>query len=1108
MNAPSVPDTSRCKRCGAALEDGRARDACPSCALESALDTGLDTGARSDGVLRTDAAVASAERGAGAGDDEVCTATTGQRFGDYELIEEISRGGMGVVFRARQVSLDRLVAVKMLPFGSLASREIVQRFRTEAAAAASLQHPNIVAIHEVGFHHQQHFFVMDYVAGRSLAEMVQDGPLSPKRAAKYVKTIAEAIQYAHERGILHRDLKPSNVLIDEHDQPRITDFGLAKRLQKDTELTLSGQVLGSPNYMPPEQATAHRGAVGKRSDVYSLGAILYQLLTGRAPFVASTVAETLAQVQTAEPVSPTVLNPHLPRDLKTICLKCLEKEPARRYQTAQELAEDLGRFLAGETIRARPIGPAGKALRWCRRRPVIAGLAAALVLVFLLGFGGVAWQVQRATQSRDLAQGRLYAAQMRLAHAAIQEGKTGRAKAMLQALRPALGERDFRGFDWRYLYRLCLDSPSEVFATNATGFRSIAFSPDGGLIALGTRDGFVELFDARTRQRLKSWRAHPAGIDRLAFYPRTNSWLATVSGLGCGSLKLWDISRGNLLGSVKVARAQPADFAFSPRGTYLVTQSTNIESVNIWTFDTGTPGSGPRLILKTNLDFAGPAAFSPDERTLAVCNRIKREPPWVNIVLHDLVDGTQAYLPVIHSDLIYAVAFSPDGSLLATGATDEQVVLWDVQRRTNIWTRRLECAYVASVVFGRDGRELLVGDFDQNVRSYNVSSSVQVRAWPGHSAGVNQVVTAPDGLSFVSVSDDGTARIWPLQNRSPASANRTPKPFTTIFSREDTQWTKERKLAPVIGFAVCPGQDVVALSDQFRLALYDVRAGGVLTNVDYEAFRPHGVTGFYRLAFSPDGREIAVGTAEGKVLYLDATSLHLLRGPIQVHPSHVSHIAYALNGSVLVTGGGFGAGIRLTDVATGRALEEFSGNEGNFPVQPLAVSPDGKRLATGSSEGKVLIRDIASCRLLASSPETLGLIADLKFSPDGKLLAVAQVEGPIYLWDLGGSGRWRKLAGHVGSTTVLAFSPDGRTLVTGGMDRLIRLWHPAIDQEVAILSGHTGWIWCLAFTDDGRALLSGSRDGTLRLWTALSFDEIEKHDRLGAGSPPDAPAGF
>jgi serine/threonine protein kinase len=254
-------------------------------------------------------------------------ALAGRRFGDYELLEEIARGGMGVVYKARQLSLDRIVAVKMILAGEFATQQFVQRFRTEASAAAVLHHPNIVAIHEVGVHAGQHYFSMDFVDGPSLAALVGHVPLPPKRAARYVKTIAEAIHYAHEQGILHRDLKPSNVLIDANDQPRITDFGLAKRLAGETSLMLSGQMVGSPNFMPPEQATAKHGKVGRYSDVYALGGILYHLLTARPPFQADSLEIIVNQVLTAEPVSPRMLNPAVPRDLETICLKCLEKEP-------------------------------------------------------------------------------------------------------------------------------------------------------------------------------------------------------------------------------------------------------------------------------------------------------------------------------------------------------------------------------------------------------------------------------------------------------------------------------------------------------------------------------------------------------------------------------------------------------------------------------------------------------------------------------------------------------------------------------------------------------------------------------------------------------------
>jgi serine/threonine protein kinase len=275
-------------------------------------------------------------------------------FGDYELLEEVARGGMGVVFKARQVSINRIVALKMILAGQLASPEDVQRFHREAEAAANLQHPNIVAIHEVGEHAGQHYFSMDYVAGTSLSAMVAENPLPAARAARYVQLAALAIHYAHQQGTIHRDLKPSNILIDEADQPHVTDFGLAKHIKGDAGLTATGQILGTPSYMPPEQASGRKGQVTPASDVYSLGAVLYELVTGRPPFRAESAIDTILQVLETDPVPPRLLNPKVPADLDTICLKCLEKDPAKRYRSAQEVADELGRFLAGEPIQARP----------------------------------------------------------------------------------------------------------------------------------------------------------------------------------------------------------------------------------------------------------------------------------------------------------------------------------------------------------------------------------------------------------------------------------------------------------------------------------------------------------------------------------------------------------------------------------------------------------------------------------------------------------------------------------------------------------------------------------------------------------------------------------
>src|SRR2546427_5734871 len=438
-----------CARCGAELRPQNSEGLCTRCLLERGLEESKEE-PKFPG--QTDAPLTEIERQASNVEHG-----TARYFGDYELLEEIARGGMGVVYRARHLKLERIVAVKMILAGQFASQQIIQRFRGEVMAAALLQHQNIVAIHDVGIHDGQHYFSMDYVEGQNLSQLVSNRPLPPAKAARYVKLVAVAIHYAHQQGILHRDLKPSNVLVDTSDQPRITDFGLAKRFGVPpsggqasgsakagtpnepaeagtpymSSFTLSGQMLGSPNFMPPEQASSQRGKVGRHSDVYGLGAILYHLLTARPPFQAESFESVIHQLLNTEPVSPRLLNSSVPPDLETICVKCLEKEPSRRYQSAQELADELDRFLNVKPIHARPVSRVERAWRWCRRKPAVASLGGATILLLLALAIVSPIAAFRINRGRQRAEINLYGASMKLAPQAWGQNNIGRARQML-----------------------------------------------------------------------------------------------------------------------------------------------------------------------------------------------------------------------------------------------------------------------------------------------------------------------------------------------------------------------------------------------------------------------------------------------------------------------------------------------------------------------------------------------------------------------------------------------------------------------------------------------------------------------------------------------------
>jgi tetratricopeptide (TPR) repeat protein len=364
-------------------------------------------------------------------------------FGDYELLGLLGRGGMGVVYRAIQLSLNRPVALKMIRGEVAATEEDRRRFRNEAEIAAGFDHPHIVSVYEVGEHDGQPYLAMRLVEGEGLDRRLAAYAGDPRGAARLVRRAAEAVHHAHQRGVLHRDLKPANILIDAEGAPHVADFGLARLVEGGGELTASGGVVGTPAYMAPEQASGRRGGTSVATDVHGLGTILYTLLAGRAPFVAESVPAMLERVREAMPEPPSRFDGRVPRDLEVICLKCLEKEPARRYGSAQELADDLGRYLAGEPIRARPVGRLTRLGMWARRRPAIAALAGALAIAVATGAAGVAWQWRQALVQRDKAEAvRRFLVEDLLAQASPERNERSKNVTLLEVLDRAAGRID------------------------------------------------------------------------------------------------------------------------------------------------------------------------------------------------------------------------------------------------------------------------------------------------------------------------------------------------------------------------------------------------------------------------------------------------------------------------------------------------------------------------------------------------------------------------------------------------------------------------------------------------------------------------------------------